>query len=323
MNDSAARQALAGHVPELAGRRVLVVGDVMLDHYVWGSVERISPEAPVPVLQVEKESEVPGGAANVARNVAALGGRTVLLGLVGRDARGARLAEHCADEGVDARFVSDARPTTAKMRCIARNQQLLRTDWEEASPATQAAEERLLEILSAALAECEIVVVSDYAKGVVTPAVAEALRKGGRRVVVDPKPGHRALYKGFHLMTPNQKEAAAIAETDPRESPPIRAAERIAREYTENVLVTCGAGGIFLRTRAGLLEHIPARARQVYDVTGAGDTVAAVVGLALAAGLDLRAAAELANHAAGIVVGKVGTATVSPEELRRDILDRA
>jgi len=309
---------LIGHVSALSAPTVLVVGDVMLDRYVWGEVDRISPEAPVPVLDVLREEERPGGAANVARNIAALGARAILVGLVGDDPAARRLRELCAQHGMDARMAADRRQTTTKIRYLALNQQLLRADREDRHPGHGSAADAMVSAVRDALGEADIVLVSDYAKGVVVPPVMDALRAADRPVVIDPKPIQHHLYKGFLLMTPNHREAAAIAGTDPADTPPREAADAIAA-YTDHVLVTCGPRGMLLREADGRTTELPARARSVYDVSGAGDTVVAVAGLALGAGLSALEAAELANHAAGVVVGKVGKATVSADELRRAV----
>jgi D-beta-D-heptose 7-phosphate kinase/D-beta-D-heptose 1-phosphate adenosyltransferase len=306
-------------VTSLRDQAILVIGDVMLDHYVWGAVDRISPEAPVPVLHAQRETEVPGGAANVARNVAALGGRPVLIGILGNDTRGERLATLCREARIESHFVIDNRPTTAKVRYIAQSQQLLRVDWEDAIPLDSDSQQDLVGALDRFLPGVKAVVVSDYAKGVICEAVANRLRIAELPVVVDPRPSQKERYKGFYLMTPNQKEAAAIAGTDPSAKPPAEAADSIASHYTENVLVTCGSRGMYLHRADEPPIEVPARARQVYDVTGAGDTVAAVCALAVAAGHDLATATTLANHAAGMVVGKVGTATVTADELQSDL----
>ncbi|MHC4883953.1 MAG: bifunctional heptose 7-phosphate kinase/heptose 1-phosphate adenyltransferase [Planctomycetota bacterium] len=313
-------QELAAAVPSLAAKRILVIGDVMLDHYVWGEVDRISPEAPVPVVHVQRETELPGGAANVARNVTALGGAATLVGIIGEDSRGETLQDLCGVEDIQTHFARDDRPTTSKVRFISQNQQLLRADWEEGAPATAETADRLCEILRDELPQADLVVISDYAKGTITQPVTDLLRESGTRVVVDPKPSQKHLYRGFHLMTPNAKEAAALTDRPRPVFPPKAEAEEILRETCENVLITCGAEGMYICPGEGEAESIPSRARQVYEVSGAGDTVVAVAALALAAGLDLHQAAVMANHAAGLVVGKVGTATISPEELQADLL---
>jgi len=254
----------------------------------------------------------------VVCNVAALGARAILVGLVGDDPAAQRLRNLCAEHGMDAQLTADRRQTTTKVRYLALNQQLLRADREDRHPGDGSAADAMVSAVRDALREADIVLVSDYAKGVVVPPVIEALRDAGRPVVIDPKPAQHQLYKGFLLMTPNHREAAAMAGTDPGDTPPREAAEAISA-YMDHVLVTCGPRGMLLRESDGRVTELPARARSVYDVSGAGDTVVAVAGLALGAGLSALDAAELANHAAGVVVGKVGKATVSPHELRRAI----
>ncbi|MBN1256542.1 MAG: bifunctional hydroxymethylpyrimidine kinase/phosphomethylpyrimidine kinase [Planctomycetes bacterium] len=313
--DPKMQKVLARAIASFPGQSIIVIGDVMLDHYVWGAVDRVSPEAPVPVLLVEKESELPGGAANVARNIVELGGKAALFGCVGKDLRAESLQALCQDVGIETHFTTDQRPTTTKVRYIAQNQQLLRADWEDPESINGKARKDLLAKLKKRLPDAGLVIISDYAKGVIAAEVVEVLRQCKVKVIVDPYPCKRELYQGFYLMTPNHKEAAEIAGTSHKSFPPLEAAAGIIKQYTENVLITCGGEGMLLQTSAGATSVIPARARQVYDVTGAGDTVVAVLSLALAAGVNLHEASVLANRAAGIAVGKVGTATVMKEEL--------
>jgi D-beta-D-heptose 7-phosphate kinase/D-beta-D-heptose 1-phosphate adenosyltransferase len=244
----------------------------------------------------------------------------VLVGAIGDDERGERLTALCRNAGIETRFVADRRPTTAKLRHIAQNQQLLRVDWEACAPLDGRGLAAAVDEVTEESGPETVTVVSDYAKGAVTPALAAALRERPGRVIVDPRPAQRELYRGFYLMTPNHREAAAISGTEETEHPPRRAAARITDAFTENVLITCGGRGMLLRQADGRSFDLAARARQVYDITGAGDTVAAVTALALAAGLELLEAAALANHAAGVVVGKVGTATATPEEVRDHLM---
>jgi len=335
-------------VPRLAGVRVLVVGDAMLDHYVVGTVDRISPEAPVPILRVEREFDRPGGAANVAVNIAALGGKAELVCLVGRDRSderdpdAERLSRLCRPHGIEPTLLRFLPCTIRKTRILAGQQQLLRVDREspfgrtaaehEAAAAGGAPWEPLplsaseatgrASALAPLLARCDAVLVSDYAKGMVDAALMAQLRASGRPVVVDPRPQHTALYEGASLVTPNRKEAGEMLGLDPRR--PLSGEElgrRLAARLGGDVLVTLGAEGMCLVPRDGDAETIPTRAREVFDVTGAGDTVAAVVALALGAGLPLGSAAHLANAAAGRVVAHIGTATVTAAELR-DALER-
>ncbi len=314
--------------------RVLCVGDVMLDRFIYGRVGRISPEAPIPVLQVGREETMIGGAGNVARNVAALGARAILIGLCGDDEAGAQL-RHLARrmDGVDVRLIADAeRSTTIKQRFIAEAQQLLRADRETVRDAGGAVVARVLEVYEAALEACDVVVLSDYAKGMLAPAVLAAMiaraRDAEKPVLCDPKKADFSAYAGAGLIKPNLKEllaanpAFAGAEDDDEA---IAAAARalIARHDFSAMLVTRSARGMSLVRAGGDARHFPARAREVYDVSGAGDTVIATLAVAVAAGLDYADAAELANTAGGIVVGKAGTAVVRADELAHALHEEA
>lgn len=304
-------------------RRVLVVGDVMLDRFLWGEVDRISPEAPVPVVKVSRETTRLGGAANVAANLGSLGVRAVLVGVVGRDAAASELRAGVEACGIRHCFVEDPhRQTTVKARVIARAQQVVRVDREGEGEPGPAVREGLVSRAEEVLDEVHAVVISDYAKGVVGGALLERLLPSARRrglpVVVDPKPVRFSRYDPVTVVTPNQSEAARAAGIEIHgEEDCIEAARAIlGRIDTRAVLVTRGEAGMLLVERDRQPRVIPAVAREVYDVTGAGDTVAAVLGAALSAGASLLDGAMLANVAAGIVVGKVGTATVGVDELR-------
>jgi len=307
----------------LEGARAVAVGDVMLDEYVWGHVSRISPEAPVPVVDVQGRSHVPGGAANVAAGVVALGGAAVLGGVAGTDEPGARLREALAEIGVGADGVLrlDGRATTTKTRVIAHNQQVVRTDFEQRQPLSGDDERRLLEWGSSALEDADVLVLSDYAKGVLTSSVTrgliEAAGERGLPVVVDPKGVDYAKYRGATVLTPNVHDAERAA-TYPVETYDdlLEVARRLGETLPGTaLLVTRGAEGMTLFSDGAAVD-IAAEARDVYDVTGAGDTVVATLAVALATGVELEDAVRLANAAAGIVVGKVGTATVTLDELR-------
>lgn len=318
-------------VERLAGVRVLVAGDAILDHYVVGRVERISPEAPVPVVRVAREFDRVGGAANVAANLAALGGTARLVALVGGteaggpDADAERLAERCAALGIEATLIPALARTARKTRILSARQQLLRIDWEGTGAADADAPpplpERILHerrtALEAGLADCDAVLVSDYAKGGVDAELVGQCLRSGKPVVVDPRPRNAALYRGVTLVTPNRREAHAMLELpDHRTLPPETLASRIAETLGTDALVTLGEDGMCLAVRDRAPETIATRAREVFDVTGAGDTVAATMALALGAGLDPLEGAHLANAAAGAVVAHVGAAHVTPEELR-------
>ncbi len=310
-------------VSRFAGRRIAVLGDLMLDRYLWGRVERISPEAPVPVVEVERETFTLGGAGNVAANLAALGARPVLLGALGQDAAGEQLLRDFGARGVDAaHVVRDAtRPTTLKTRLMAQSQQVVRFDHESRAPLAGEALERLLAGAAAALPGCDGLIVSDYGKGVVMPATLEAAlpiaRARGFEVSVDPKESHIDSYRGVSLLTPNQHEAGWVQGVRVRdEASLLEVGWGLQKRLDARaVLVTRGAEGMSLFERGGRYTHLPTVAREVYDVTGAGDTVVSVAALALAAGAEFPEACALANHAAGVVIREVGTASCSPEQL--------
>lgn len=305
------------------GGPVAVLGDLMLDRFVWGVVSRISPEAPVPVVEIEREGFHLGGAANVARNLASLGARPLLFGVIGEDEAASQLRGALRERGLsdDAVISEPGRRTTVKTRIIAHGQQVVRADWESTDDITGEVEVKALETIEALIAESRAVVLSDYAKGVLTTAVIErAIALARAReipVLVDPKLRRYRLYRGVTLVTPNQAEAARftglVVHTD--EDVQAAAASILRELHCEGVLITRGEHGMSLFETGRPPVHIPTFAREVFDVTGAGDTVIAAAALALGVGSSLAQAAELANRAAGIVVGKLGTAVVEPEEL--------
>jgi len=315
--ESAAAASRFSHFAAAARQaRVLVVGDVMLDRYWFGEVERISPEAPVPVVKIARSEERPGGAANVARNAAALGAQVSLLSVVGDDEPGTTLARLLEGERVKASFQRDASlATTVKLRVIGRQQQLLRIDFE--TPPSH-------EVLAAKLADYErmvrdadVVILSDYGKGGLAhiATMIERGRRAGKQVLVDPKGDDFARYRGATLLTPNRGEFRAVAGSWRDEADFAARAGRLRRDIgLDALLVTRSEEGMSLFTSEGALT-IPAQAREVYDVSGAGDTVIATVGVLLAAGAALDDAVRIANEAAGVVVGKLGTAIVQPHEL--------
>ena len=303
--------------------RVLVLGDVMLDRFVYGSVERTSPEAPVPVMALERTSDMPGGAANVARNVAALGSRVELIGLVGADAAAEELRRHLADvSGLEAHLIADAaRPTTTKTRYVADRQQILRTDVELASPVAAAGEAALLERFTRALGSADIVILSDYGKGALSDAVTAgaiaAATAAGKPVLVDPKSRSFAKYRGASVLTPNQHELQSACGHDCSTDEQVEDAARqiLAQGICATVVATRGKQGMSIVPAHGAALHIRTVASEVYDVTGAGDTAVAAMAVGLANGADIGNVARLANVAAGIVVGKYGTATATPDEI--------
>ena len=307
----------------MRGRRVLVLGDVMLDEFLWGRVSRISPEAPVPVVQVTGQSFHLGGAGNVAANLRSLGGGAVLAGIVGRDTAGQRVREALAAAGVDSRLVEvgRGRPTTVKTRVVAHGQQVVRADREDAADVPAGAETALVEWVRRDLPSCGALVISDYQKGVVTASLLKRVLPLARRhrvsVLVDPKVHHFRLYRGATVVTPNQLEAEQATGLPLRSPAEVVAAGRriLSLLGCRAVLVTRGEHGMSLLERGRPPLHVPTAAREVFDVTGAGDSVIATMALALAAGATLPEAAVLANCAAGVVVGKVGTAQASPDEV--------
>lgn len=305
-------------VPDTSATRVLIVGDVMLDRYWFGEVSRISPEAPVPVVKVDRSEERPGGAANVARNAAALGARVALLSVVGTDDAGRSLERLLGESGIECSLHQDAKlSTTVKLRVVARQQQLLRIDFENA-PDHEVLEAKLADFESR-LTGCDVVILSDYGKGGlthITEMIAQACA-AGKKVLVDPKGEDYARYAGATLLTPNRSELRQVVGSWSNEAELEQKAGRLRAELgLEALLVTRSEEGMTLFTAAGR-EHVPAVAREVYDVSGAGDTVIATLAVMLGSGLSLPRAMQQANLAAGIVVGKLGTATCSLDELKQ------
>jgi len=314
-------------VDAFRGKRVLVLGDVMLDRYLWGRVERISPEAPVPVVDVERETFSLGGAANVAHNLAALGAEPLLLGMVGDDAGGARLSAELARAGVRAEhLVADLeRRTTVKTRIIAHQQQVVRADEEDTDAVAGPTLRRLAAAVERLVPESDAVIISDYGKGVIEPELlrpAIALARQHRlSVSVDPKEKHFPSYQGATVITPNQLEAGqAFGKRITDEASLLEAGWGLRERLDlDCVLVTRGPDGMSLFERGGRHTRLPTVAREVYDVTGAGDTVVSVFALALAARADFVTAARLANHAAGQVIRHAGTAVCPPEDLKASL----
>ena len=307
------------NIPVFDQARVLVVGDIMLDRYWHGATSRISPEAPVPVVHVGQSEERAGGAANVALNIVALGAQTCLLGVTGDDEPADSLETLLSATGIDCRFqkITDT-PTVTKLRVISRHQQLIRLDFEDGFDAIDGA--ALMDSYRQELDSCDVVVLSDYGKGTladIEPLITLA-RAAGKPVLIDPKALDFSRYRGATLITPNMAEFELVAGRCDSEQALIEKGNRLLEQYDlEALLVTRGEHGMTLLRRDSPEFHLPTQAREVFDVTGAGDTVISVLAAALAAGEDLPAATALANLAAGIVVGKLGTASVSVPELRR------
>ncbi len=308
-------------IQKMRSSLVAVVGDIMLDRYLIGETERLSPEAPVPVVTLRERHAALGGAANVAANVAAMGASCLLVGAVGDDADGAAIRQELAVARLEDRFVLTiaGRPTTSKTRIIARGQQIVRIDDEVDSLLDGPDLARLVAAAREALADADALLLEDYNKGALSPelivAVMEIARRRGIPIVVDPKYRQFFEYAGATVFKPNRREleSALGAAVDLKNGNALP--EVLARLKVDNLLVTLGAEGMVLVTKDGNLTQIPSMAREIYDVSGAGDTVTAWLGTALAAGASLREAAQLANYAAGVEVGKPGVATVSPEEV--------
>jgi D-beta-D-heptose 7-phosphate kinase/D-beta-D-heptose 1-phosphate adenosyltransferase len=315
------RERMLQLVKRMQASRIVVVGDIMIDRYLIGDTERLSPEAPVPVVTVRERHAALGGAANVAANVAALGAACQLVGVVGDDADGSTIRQELAVGRLSDRHVVTiaGRPTTSKTRIIARSQQIVRIDDEIDALLEGPDLERLVKVMREALADADALLLEDYNKGALAPgliaAAMEIARRRGIPVVVDPKYRQFFEYAGATVFKPNRRElesalGAAVDLDNGRALPEV-----LARLQVDNLLVTLGAQGMVLVTKDGRSTHIPSIAREIYDVSGAGDTVTAWMGAALAAGASVREAAQLANYAAGVEVGKPGVATVSPEEV--------
>jgi D-beta-D-heptose 7-phosphate kinase/D-beta-D-heptose 1-phosphate adenosyltransferase len=318
--------------PAFSRSRVLVIGDLILDQFVWGRVSRISPEAPVPVVEVDRETQYPGGAANVARNLREFTPHAAVLGMIGADAHSHTLKRLLADEGIRIDGVQqDADyPTIVKTRIIARHQQVVRVDRERKLQPTEVQFERAIASIEGMLPNLDAVVIEDYAKGLIRQGFADEItrrvRAAGKLLAIDPNPHNPLNWHGASVMKPNRSEAFASAGR-PHSEPvnPVEADEalyevgRILLEKwaCENLLITLGDQGMMLFRPGETPYHTPTRAKEVFDVSGAGDTAIALFTLALAAGASAEEAAEISNHASGIVVGKLGTATVSPDELLR------
>ncbi len=316
--------------------RILVVGDVMLDHFIWGNVRRISPEAPVPVVEVTRETWYPGGAANVARNLAPFSPHAHLMGRVGRDATADRLCELLKDDGVDPSplLISDEVPTISKARVTARQQQIVRVDRERLLQLTETELAEVERRLQALAPDLDAIIIEDYGKGFVTAAlvavIARVAADADLIVTVDPSPHNPLRWHGVSLVKPNRLEAFAAAGLSdhllsgpPEKNPELLEVGRVLLEKwdTPKILVTLGEQGMLLFQRDAAPHPIPTRAREVFDVSGAGDTAIALLTLALAAGQDIISAAETANRASGVVVGKLGTARLTPEELAAALAD--
>jgi rfaE bifunctional protein kinase chain/domain len=318
-------QKRAGEIiAAMAQKKIVVLGDVMLDEFVWGDVTRISPEAPVPVVDIRRESAHLGGAANVLANAVALGSEAFVVGVIGSDGGGERVREairHTNSGQPDSYLIVDeSRPSTIKTRIIAHNQLVVRADRERRTPVSADVEDRIIRVVEDLIAGADAFIVSDYDKGVVTPRIlSKVLPLAYERmpVLVDPKLRNFDAYRPATLITPNHHEALRMANLEEDSDEELTKAANSIRERLscDSVLVTRGDRGMMLVEKDGVPVFVPTMAREVYDVTGAGDTVIATLAAALSVGASMIEAATLANHAAGIVVGKLGTATISGDEL--------
>ncbi len=318
------RHDASGILESIRNRKIVVLGDLMLDEFVWGDVTRISPEAPVPVVEIRRESVHLGGAGNVLANLVALEAQACVIGVVGNDAAGERLRVSLRDasplQSDEIIVVDESRPSTVKTRIIAHSQLVVRADRELRTPVNGRTEDRLIGILKDVIRDADAFVVSDYDKGVVTHRIlAEVLPLAYDRipVLIDPKIRNLGSYRPATLVTPNHHEALRMTNLEEDSDLGLHRAAQLLREKLncDAVLITRGPGGMILVEGTGDPVYVETAAREVYDVTGAGDTVIATLAAAMAAGASMREAANLANHAAGIVVGKVGTATASSEEI--------
>ncbi len=315
---------------EGARQQILVLGDVMLDWFIWGRVDRISPEAPVPVVEFQRENFMPGGAANVARNLAVLKNPASMIGPVGRDSYGAKLKSLLEEEGVNCRglFAQSKRPTSIKTRIVAHQQQVVRVDREERSAIDDATVQRILGIVERRLPKTAAIILGDYGKGAITQPLLSGLKQlchaRGVWISLDPKPVHQVDISGLSLITPNRKEAFELAGVEdehkgvhPLEDKGLMQVARVLQRRLKPalLLITLGDQGMLLCHPGEKPFHVPTTAQEVFDVSGAGDTVIASFTLAIAAGASPVEAAIFSNHAAGVVVGKVGTATCSPKDL--------
>jgi rfaE bifunctional protein kinase chain/domain len=309
--------------------RILVVGDIIMDEYIWGDVSRISPEAPVPVVDVQDQTKMLGGAANVLNNIISLGGKAILCGVIGNDPTGREILERLKTTGSTTRGIvmEPKRPTSIKTRIIAHNQQVVRFDRESRKGIEDESRDKLVRIVEDHRGEIDAVLVADYGKGVVSEALMKSLRglltDMSVPLAVDPKTGNFECYRGVDVITPNHYEAGAFSRIEIMdEDTLIRAGRQMLEELDcGTVLVTQGKDGMTLFEKDGEISHIPTVAKKVFDVTGAGDTVISTFCLGLASGMDMKSAAVISNFAAGIVVGEVGTTTVKVDELKKVVLD--
>ncbi|MCP4849985.1 MAG: D-glycero-beta-D-manno-heptose-7-phosphate kinase [Verrucomicrobiaceae bacterium] len=321
---------LGNTLKEFADKKILVIGDVMLDRFLWGNVSRISPEAPVPVVEIEREELYPGGAANVARNLQPFAKSVSVMGITGNDREGEQLIEILTQRGLNTECIqnSESNITTVKTRVVARHQQVVRIDHERHSALSDAQEEQAVRQITERLPELDAIIIQDYGKGFITQRLIDRISKAASSsqtvITVDPNPNNPIIWRGVTAIKPNRNEAFNFAKTaeaticnPPSEDNTLR---RIAQSLfdlweTKHLLITLGEQGMVLCENESNIIHIPSRAQEVFDVSGAGDTAIAIFTLALASGLEAVEAAEISNWASAVVIGKFGTATLEPEEL--------
>ena len=321
------KEKIIHHLDRFPETRVMVIGDIILDEYIWGDVSRISPEAPVPVVEVREETRMLGGAANVINNIHSLGGKPTLCGVLGNDRRGKIILEMLKERALptDGIIKENDRTTSMKTRIVAHQQQVVRFDRETKHSIKPESIRRILKFIRQNHRKFDVIIVEDYGKGVISDKLMEGLREvvmGSEIVIaVDPKISHFSYYRGVDVITPNHHEAGAFCRLEINDQEMLlQAGRRIIDELDcRSVLITQGKDGMTLFEKSGEIFHIPTVARKVFDVTGAGDTVISTLAMGLASGLDYRSAAIISNFAAGIVVGEVGTSTVKIEELKKII----
>lgn len=320
------KEKLIRIIEQFGNKKIVVIGDVMLDKYIWGEVSRVSPEAPVQVVKVEKESYAPGGAANVASNVASLNGVTYMIGLVGDDQANKMLISELKSRQIntDGMIEDKNRPTIQKVRIIGKGQQLLRFDYENSGYLDEGMEKKILDFVLKRIQNIDAIIISDYAKGVITKNLAEQLislaNEKKKIIVIDPKPKHKDFYKNATLITPNDNEACEMLNVEEKnDSDLIKVGKTLLENLNAALILTRGEKGMAIFEKNSEITNIPTKAKEVYDIVGAGDTVVATLALALASNATLKEAATIANYAAGITVGKVGTSTVTVDEMKKAI----
>ncbi len=320
------KERLLAILNKFKDKKILVVGDIMLDRYIWGEVNRISPEAPVQVVNVVKETYACGGASNVASNASALKAKVYMVGIAGNDeAKNGLLTElRKAGINIEGVFIDNDKPTTQKVRVMGRNQQLLRIDYEKKEHTHKDIKQKMILFLERITKGMDVIVISDYAKGVITKdmstRIIQICNQDNKPIIVDPKPEHIDLYLNVTLVTPNNAEASEMSGIDDgNDESVLQMGSKLLKRLNANILITRGEKGMSLFEKEGTITHIPAKAKEVYSLIGAGDTVVATIALALASNATLKEASILANIAAGIKVGKIGTASVSIDEIKKEI----